>query len=50
MTIWMVGVSESHINQVLEYINKQEIHHSKIPFKQELAEFLLKYGWERTLE
>lgn len=42
---WMVGISENHLNQVREYINQQELHHTKITLTQELDAFLLKYGW-----
>jgi putative transposase len=43
---WMVGVSESHITQVRNYIENQNIHHAKKSFKQEINEFMKKYGWE----
>ncbi len=43
---WMVGVSESHISRVRNYIRTQEAHHSKASFTQELNEFLEENGWE----
>lgn len=43
---WMVGVSESHIKHVRNYINFQETHHAKVSFKKELSTFLKKYGWD----
>ena len=43
---WMVGVSESHITQVRNYIENQNVHHIKKSFKQEIDEFMIKYGWE----
>ncbi len=42
---WAVGVSESQVKRVREYIFNQEIHHHKITFKEELDEFMKKYGW-----
>jgi len=42
---WVVGVSESHIESVRNYIHKQEEHHSKKTFKEEVDEFMKKYGW-----
>jgi putative transposase len=42
-----VSVSESQVGAVVEYINKQEEHHARKSFAQEVAEFLEKYGFER---
>lgn len=42
---WAVGVSESHLSAVRNYINAQEEHHSKITFNDEVDEFMKKYGW-----
>ena len=42
---WAVGVSESHIESVRKYIHNQEEHHSKKSFKEEISEFMEKYGW-----
>jgi REP element-mobilizing transposase RayT len=44
---WAVSVSESHLEAVRNYIHKQEEHHKKISFKEEVDEFLEKYGWEK---
>ncbi len=43
---WAVSVSESHIKQLREYIFNQEKHHHKITFKEEVDEFMKKYGWK----
>ena len=43
---WAVGVSESHIEAVRNYINSQEEHHKKKTFTEEVNEFMEKYGWE----
>lgn len=42
---WVVGVSESHIQSVRDYIHNQEIHHSRNSFEDEVSEFMKKYGW-----
>ena len=42
---WAVGVSESHVFKVRKYIESQEEHHRKKTFKQEIDEFMEKYGW-----
>ena len=39
---WVVGVSESHIKSVREYIYNQEAHHSKKTFKNEVDDFMKK--------
>lgn len=44
---WAVSVSESHLEAVRNYIHQQEEHHKKISFKEEIDEFLEKYGWEK---
>ncbi|MEO5581090.1 MAG: transposase [Saprospiraceae bacterium] len=44
---WMVGVSESHLESVRAYIENQDAHHLKNTFKQEIEEFMKKYGWEK---
>jgi REP element-mobilizing transposase RayT len=42
---WAVGVSESHLKSVRDYIHNQEIHHSRNSFEEEVNEFMEKYGW-----
>jgi putative transposase len=42
---WAVGVSESHIKYVRDYIFNQEEHHQKKSFNDEIKEFMEKYGW-----
>ncbi len=42
---WAVGVSESHLQSVRNYILNQEKHHSKNTFTDEVNEFMRKYGW-----
>ena len=42
---WAVGVSESHLTKVRQYIHDQEIHHHKMSFHEEIEEFMEKYGW-----
>ena len=42
---WAVGVSESHLQSVRNYILNQEVHHSKKTFADEVNEFMEKYGW-----
>jgi putative transposase len=42
---WVVGVSESHLARVREYILNQELHHTKKTFAEELRDFKEKYGW-----
>lgn len=43
---WAVGVSESHIESVKEYIQNQEEHHRTKSFTEEVEEFMKKYGWK----
>jgi putative transposase len=40
-----VSVSESQVESVIKYIKKQEIHHAKKSFNEEVNEFMNKYGW-----
>ena len=42
---WAVSVSESHLKSVRDYIFKQEEHHIKKSFADEVNEFMEKYGW-----
>jgi putative transposase len=42
---WAVGVSESHLKLVRDYILKQEEHHTDRSFAEEIDEFMKKYGW-----
>lgn len=42
---WAVGVSESRISSVRNYIHRQEEHHAKKTFTEEVNEFMEKYGW-----
>jgi len=43
---WAVGVSESHTPAVMKYIENQEKHHKVKSFKEEIDEFMKKYGWQ----
>ena len=43
---WAVGVSESHVNAVRDYIKNQEEHHRVISFTEEVDNFMKKYGWK----
>lgn len=45
---WAVSVSESHLEAVRTYIQNQEEHHKKVSFKEELDQFLKKYGREKA--
>jgi putative transposase len=45
-----VSVSESRVQQVIQYIKNQEKHHAKKSFAQEVDEFLNKYGWTQLTE
>ena len=47
---WVVGVSESHLKSVREYIHNQEVHHSKKTFTNEVNGFMEKYGWSFVKE
>lgn len=44
---WAVSVSESHVERVRRYIHRQEIHHSRKKFLEEINVFVEKYGWEK---
>ena len=41
---WVVGVSESHIPVVKNYIQNQETHHKRKTFQEEIDLFMNKYG------
>lgn len=43
---WAVGVSESHLDSVRNYINTQYEHHRMKLFAEEIEWFMRKYGWE----
>ena len=43
---WAVGVSESHLKAVRNYIYEQETHHKTVPFSQEVDTFMKKHGWQ----
>ena len=47
---WVVGVSESHLKSVREYIHNQEVHHSKKTFTDEVNGLMEKYGWSFVKE
>ena len=47
---WAVGVSESHLKAVRNYIYEQETHHKTVSFSQELDAFMKKYGWQLIKE
>ena len=47
---WAVSVSESHLEQTRQYIFNQEEHHRKTTFKEEVDEFMKKFGWQHILE
>jgi REP element-mobilizing transposase RayT len=42
---WAVSASASHVEAVRKYIAKQENHHRKKSFKEEIDEFMEKYNW-----
>lgn len=42
---WAVGVSESHLSAVRNYIHNQEEHHRTKTFQEEIDSFMGKYGW-----
>jgi REP element-mobilizing transposase RayT len=42
---WAVSVSESHVENVRNYIKNQEEHHRYKSFAEEVDEFMKKYGW-----
>ncbi len=41
---WAVGVSESHLDSIRQYIQDQENHHKKMSFNDEIELFMKKYG------
>ena len=43
---WAVSVSESHLESVRRYIHRQEEHHKKTSFHEEINRFMEKYGWK----
>ena len=43
---WAVSVSDSHVKNVRSYIKGQEERHKKIPFSEEVEDFMRKYGWD----
>ena len=43
---WAVGVSESHLKSVRNYIRCQEEHHKEKSFSEEVDRFMKKYGWK----
>ena len=47
---WAVGLSESHLVQTRNYIHNQEKHHAQKSFKEEIDEFMNKYGWQYIQE
>ncbi len=47
---WAVGVSESHIVKVREYIKNQEEHHRIKTFTEEIERFMSKYGWQHLTQ
>ena len=42
-----VGVSESVVDKVRDYIRRQEDHHSKQPFEEEFQKMIQKFGFKR---
>ena len=45
---WAVGVSESNVQTVRNYIHNQEAHHLKKTFAEEILDFNEKHGWSIT--
>lgn len=43
---YAVSVSESKVNEVVNYIRNQEMHHARKTFADEVEEFMTKYGWK----
>ncbi len=43
---WAVGVSESHLDEVRNYIHSQEEKHREVPFSEEIDVFMKKGGWK----
>ncbi|MSQ45534.1 MAG: hypothetical protein EXR24_00935 [Ignavibacteria bacterium] len=50
--IWLDCVSgySDHLQSVRDYIHNQELHHSIKSFKEEVNEFMEKYGWKYIQE
>ena len=44
---YAVSVSQSMLDRVREYIKNQEEHHSRTAFKEEIDEFIEKFGFEK---
>lgn len=42
-----VSVGHSQVNRIREYIRNQESHHKRKTYKQEVDEFMQKYGWDK---
>lgn len=42
---WAVSVSEGDVDRVRAYIHRQETHHSRSSFADEVKNFMKKYGW-----
>jgi putative transposase len=40
------SVSQSHLDQVIRYIERQEVHHKRVTFQDEFRAFLKKYNVE----
>jgi len=47
---WAVGVSESHMKKVRNYIHNQAKHHKSQSFIDEMNAFSRKYGWKLSKE
>jgi len=43
---WAVGVSESHLESMRNYIKQQDAHHKIKSFDEEVKSFMKKYGWK----
>ena len=41
---WVAGVGKAELNRVRNYIRKQEEHHRKVSFEEELGKFLEEFG------
>ncbi len=46
---YAVSVSQSNVETVRNYLKKQETHHEKKTFAKECEEFMVKYGFLRSL-
>jgi putative transposase len=44
---YAISVSESQLERVSNYINRQEQHHKNKTFEQEEADFMLKFGFKK---